>query len=98
MLGAALAGGVLASLYSSTRLLSRSLTKTLPDASTPTARGLHTKFALTAVLLLHFRSAKSVPAEPWPNTRSAVVSPLPGTIVVVRGVLNSTTRLFAASA
>src|SRR5216683_3718553 len=42
--------------------------------------------------------AFAVKLSSWPNTESAVVSPLPATTVAVRGVLYSSSRLLSKSA
>jgi hypothetical protein len=79
------------------RLLPASTTNRSPTGSSATPTGPHSVDAAGCVW-----SPKLQPPVPvssaWPNTRSALVSPLPETPVVVSGVLYSSTRLSEPSA
>src|SRR5580700_7096585 len=68
----------------------------LADASDVTALGLHKLDALT--VLDGWLQSPVVKAPACPNTRSGVVSPLPGVAVVASGLMYSNTRLLVASA
>src|SRR5271169_2570306 len=92
-----LAGGLVVSSKSSTRLLPVSLIYTLSDPSTATPRGPLRLVPLIPPLLLAL-TVKAVPLAPCPNTMSAVMSPLPAVALAVSGVMYSNTRLLLKSA
>ena len=68
----------------------------LPVASAVTALGPHRLDALT--VLEGWLQSPVTNALAWPNTISAVLSPLPGVAVTVRGLIYPITRLLLASA
>ena len=88
-LAVALVGGEELSVYSRTRAFGESAMYTLLLLSRATEDGAFSVVAVVPAPLV----VKLVPEAPWPITRSALVSPLPGVAVTVNGVLNSTTRL-----
>jgi hypothetical protein len=73
------------------RSLPESTTNRSLTVSSATPCGLHNVAAAGDAELPKLHAIDAM-LSAWPNTRSAVVSPLPAIAVVVRGVLNSSTR------